>query len=142
MQIPHGENPKGPLSLCWSKPWSLKMCASPSPVEGRPAINRGTSASKWGKDVFSGCNVRVRPASKCSYDVNYKNISSKSGRKWGAFPESVMAQGRMVRSCLHYQSAVSVFAHSQGGWISMMALEQDSSQTLIFWQQLVSQVKL
>lgn len=53
-----------------------------------------------------------------------------------------MAQGSMVRSCLHYQSAVSVFAQSQGGWISVMALEQDSSQTLIFWQQLVSQVKL
>lgn len=43
----HGENPTGPFSLCWSKPWSFKVCASPFPVEGRLAINRGTSASKW-----------------------------------------------------------------------------------------------
>lgn len=77
----------------------------------------------------------VSPACEHSYDVNHK-----SGGGWGAFPESAVAQGSVMRSCLHYQSAAGVLA-TYGG-IGVMASEQDCSQPLTFWQQLVSQVKL
>lgn len=141
--ILHGGNPKCNLVQlgAWLAP---SRCVTLHPLwRGRPGVYRGTWAREWAVwETSSKCNVGVSPAPECSYGINHRSMWSKSRVGWDAFSESVMAQGSVVRSCLCYQSAVTVLALSQGSWNWVMASEQDSSQPLTFWQQLASQLKL